>query len=420
METHSILIEPEEVDRLEKDSEKEPPNPAIPACLPAAPEVNAFDLLVAVAKHKKPILWASVSVGLLVLGISLLLPNMYTATTRILPPQQTQSLASAMMGQLGPLASLAGHDLGLKNPNDIYVAMLESRVAGDALVQRFGLMRQYRSRSIGKARQELARRTAVLNGKDGILSVQYDDEDPRRAADICNAYTEELSTISRTLAISEAAQRRLFYESQLRLAREQLSDAETALRDTQESTGLIEPGAQAKAIIDSVAGLRAQLAVKEVQLNAMSAFETGDNPDYVRTQREIYGLRIQLSHLERDSGAKRKGELQVATEKVPEAGMEYLRRYRELKYRETIFELVAKQFELAKMDEVRDVAVIQVLDPAIPPEKKSHPSRLGMMLAGLLGTALAAMLIAIVRELPLFSPEQQAKWRLIKSYLAAH
>jgi tyrosine-protein kinase Etk/Wzc len=412
MEMHSILIKPEEVDCLDK----EPLNPSIPA----TPEVNAFDLLVAVAKHKKPILGASASVGVLVLVISLLLPNMYTATTRILPPQQTQSLASAMMGQLGPLASLAGHDLGLKNPNDIYVAMLESRLAGDALIQRFGLMRQYRSRSIGKAREELARRTAVLNGKDGILSVQYDDEDPRRAADICNAYAEELSTISRTLAITEAAQRRLFYESQLRLAREQLSDAETALRDTQESTGLIEPGAQAKAIIDSVAGLRAQLAVKEVQLNAMSAFETGDNPDYVRTQREIYGLRIQLSQLERDSGAKRKGELQVATEKVPEAGMEYLRRYRELKYRETIFELIAKQYELAKMDEVRDVAVIQVLDPAIPPERKSRPSRLGMVLVGMLGTALAAMLVAIVRELPLLSQEQQAKWRLIKSYLAAH
>lgn len=177
------------------------------------PDISAFDLLVAVAKHKKPIFLASVSAGLLVLMLSLLLPNMYTAITRILPPQQTQSMASAMLGQLGPLASLAGHDLGLKNPNDIYIAMLGSRIAGDALIQRFDLMRRYRSRSMDKAREELAKRTAVINGKDSIISIAYEDEDPRRAADISNAYVEELSKISATLAITEAGQRRLFYEN---------------------------------------------------------------------------------------------------------------------------------------------------------------------------------------------------------------
>jgi capsule polysaccharide export protein KpsE/RkpR len=336
-----------------------------------------------------------------------------------LPPQQTQSLASAMLGQLGPLASLAGRDLGLKNPNDIYVAMLESRTAGDALIQRFDLIRRYRSRSIGQARKELARRTAVINGKDGIISILYDDEDPKRAADISNAYVEELSKISRTLAITEAAERRVFYENQLRRAKEQLSDAETALRATQESTGLIEPGTQAKAIIDSVAGLRAQIAVKEVQLNTMSAFATDENPDYLLTRREIAGLRGQLAQLERDTGPQRKGDVQVATEKVPESGMEYLRGYRDVKYHETIFELIAKQYEVAKMDEGRDVALIQVLDPAIPPEKKSRPARLGMVLMGVLGAAAAGMLAAILRELPLLSQEQQAKWRLAKSYLAA-
>jgi tyrosine-protein kinase Etk/Wzc len=389
--------------------------PALPR-----PEIEAFDLLVAVAKHKKPICWASVAAGLVVLIVSLLLTNMYTATTRILPPQPTQSMAAAMLGQLGPLANLAGHDLGLKNPNDIYVAMLESRSVADALIQRFDLVRRYRSRSIGKAREELAKRTTVINGKDGIISILYDDEDPRRAADISNAYVEELSKISRTLAIAEAGQRRLFYENQLQLAKEQLSDAETALKATQESTGLIEPGAQAKAIIDAVAGLRAQIAVKEVQLKAMSTFATDENPDYVLTRREIAGLRGQLSQLERDTGAKRKGDVQVATEKVPEAGMEYLRSYREVRYHETIFELIAKQYEVAKMDEGRGVTVIQVLDPAIPPEKKSRPARLGMTLMGILGAGLTAMLVSMVRELPLLSQQQQAKWRLIKSYLAAH
>jgi capsule polysaccharide export protein KpsE/RkpR len=328
-------------------------------------------------------------------------------------------MASAMLGQLGPLASLAGRDLGMKNPNDIYIAMLESRVAGDALIQRFDLMRRYRCRSMDKTREELTKRTAVINGKDGIISILYEDEDTRRAADISNAYVEELSKISTTLAITEAGQRRIFYENQLRLAKEQLSNAEAALRVTQESTGLIEPGAQAKAMIESVAGLRAQIAVKEVQLRSMSAFATDANPDSVRTRGEIAGLKGQLSQLERDTGAQPKGDLQVATEKVPAVSMEYLRRYREVKYYETIFELVAKQYEMAKMDEARDVAVIQVLDPAIPPEKKSRPQRLSMVLMGIFGTALTAMLVAILRELPLLSPGQQAQWRRVKSYLKA-
>jgi tyrosine-protein kinase Etk/Wzc len=410
MKIHNTIIEPVETGPHKKESG----NPLLSG---REPDINAFDLVVAVAKHKKEVLWAGASAGILVGLISLWLPNMYTATTRILPPQQNQSLASAMMGQLGPLAGLAGRDLGLKNPNDLYVAMLESRIAADALVQRFDLQRKYRSKSAGKAREELAKRTAVLSGKDGIINVLYDDEDPQHAADISNAYVEELSRITRTLAVTEASQRRLFYEKQLQLAKEQLSDAETALKATQESTGLIEPGAQSRAIIDSVASLRGQIALKEVQLGTMSAFATHKNPDYVRTAREVAGLRRQWSQLERDSGQKRKGDLQVATEKVPQAGMEYIRAYREVKYHETIFELLAKQYELAKMDEVRDAAVIQVLDAAIPPENKSGPGRLGMALMGGLGTAFAVMLLAILRELPLISEDQHVKLLLAKRYL---
>ncbi len=411
MKIQSATIDPVEAMPDERESE----NP--PVSSGRKPDINAFDLVVAVAKHKKEVLWAGVSAGILVGLISLWLPNMYTATTRILPPQQSQSLASAMLGQLGPLAGLAGRDLGLKNPNDLYVAMLESRIAADALVQRFDLRRLYHSKSVNKAREELAKRTTILSGKDGIINVLYDDEDAQRAADISNAYVEELSRITRTLAVTEASQRRLFFEKQLQLAKEQLSDAETALKATQESTGLIEPGAQSRAIIDSVASLRGQIALKEVQLSTMGTFATGQNPDYVRTAREVAGLRGQWSQLERASGQKRKGDLQVATEKVPQAGMEYIRAYREVKYHETIFELVAKQYELAKMDEVRDAAVIQVLDPAIPPEKKSAPGRLGMALMGGLSTAFAVMLLAILRELPLLSADQHAKLLLAKCYL---
>jgi uncharacterized protein involved in exopolysaccharide biosynthesis len=405
---------------IERELEKELGNSPLPANLYARPEINACDLVVAVAKHKKQILGASLSLGVLVGLISLWLPNLYTGATRILPPQQSPSLASAMIGQLGALGSLAGHDLGVKNPNDVYVAMLESRTLSDVLIHRFDLMRRYRCKSWDKTREALQKRTTVLNGKDGIISVLVDDEDRKAAADLSNAYVQELSNLSRTLAVSEASQRRLFYENQLKLAKEQLSNAETALRATQESTGLIEPGSQSKAIIDSVASLRAQIAVEDVRLSTMSTFATDENPDYVRTMREIAGLRNQLSRLERGSEPRRKGDLEVATEKVPEVGMEYIRRYRDVKYYETIFELIAKQYELAKIDEGRDTALIQVLDPAVPPETKSRPARLGMVLMSVLGAASVAMLLAILRELPLLSPDQRAKLRVARTYLTQY
>jgi len=416
MELQRVSIRP----AIDRELEKEPGISPIPANLYAHPEINACDLVVAVAKHKKGILGASFLLGVLVGLISLLLPNIYTGTARILPPQQTPSLASAMIGQLGALGSLAGHDLGLKNPNDVYVAMLESRTLSDALIQRFDLMRRYHRKSWDKTREELQKRTTVLNGKDGIISVLVDDEDRKGAADLSNAYVQELSHLSRTLAVSEASQRRLFYENQLKLAKEQLSNAETALRATQEATGLIEPGSQSRAIIDSVASLRARIAVEEVRLGTMSTFATNENPDYMRTTREIAGLRNQLSRLERGGEQRRKGDLEVATEKVPEVGMEYLRRYRDVKYYETIFELIAKQYELAKIDEGRDAALIQVLDPAVPPETKSRPARLGMVLMSVFGAASLAMLVAIIHELPLLSPHQRAQLRVARTYLTKY
>jgi tyrosine-protein kinase Etk/Wzc len=405
---------------MDRELEREPEPSTVAPNLHGHPQINACDLVVAVAKHKRSILVASLPAGLLAGLIALLLPNIYTGTTRILPPQQTPSLASAMIGQLGVLGGLAGHDLGLKNPNDVYVAMLESRTVSDALIRRFDLMRRYHRKSWDKTREELHKRTSVLNGKDGIISVLVDDEDRNGAADISNAYVQELANLSKTLAVSEASQRRLFYENQLKLARQQLSDAESALRTTQESTGLIEPGSQSKAIIDSVASVRARIAVEEVRLSTMSTFATDENPDYMRTTREIVGLRNQLSRLERGGEQRHKGDLEVATEKVPEAGMEYIRRYRDVKYYETIFELIAKQYELAKIDEGRDASLIQVLDPAVPPERKSRPARLGMVLISMFAAASLAMLVAVVRELPLLSPDQRSKLHLAKTYLSKY
>ena len=313
--------------------------------------------------------------GLIAAVTSFILPNWYTATARILPPQQ-QSSSAAMLSQLGGLAGIAGASLGIKNPTDLYIGMLKSRTVADAIIQRFDLMKLYDEDTLYDTRKELDKNlTITSSNRESIITVEVEDKDPQRAAAMANAYVEELNKLTKTVAVTEAAQRRVFFEQQLASAKEHLADAEVVLKRTQESTGLIKLDDQGKAIIENVARLHAQLVVKEVQLTAMRSFATNMNPDFVRVQQEVAGLRDQLARVEKERASK-EGNIFVPTGKVPEAGLEYLRKLRDVKYYETIFELIAKQYELAKIDEAKEGSIVQVVDQAVEPDKKSRPRRL--------------------------------------------
>jgi uncharacterized protein involved in exopolysaccharide biosynthesis len=372
-------------------------------------EISLLDLLIVLAKHKKMIVGVTFSAALIAIVVSLLLPNIYTGTAKVLPPQQSQSTAAMLLGQLGGLAGLAGGSVGIKNPNDLYVGMLKSRTVADSIIVRFDLQKLYGLQTMVETRKEFANNSGITAGRDGLITIEFDDEDPKRAAAIANAYVEELDNLTQALAVTEAAQRRLFFERQLRQAKEELSKAEVALKVTQEQTGLIKLDDQGRAIIEAVAALRGQIAAKEVELRAMRTFTTENNPDYVRVQQQLAGLRGELTKLERAqvSGG---GDILLPTGKVPEAGLEYLRKYRDVKYQETIFELLAKQFEAAKIDEAKEAAIIQVVDQAIPPDRKSKPKRALIVT----GFALIASILAI-----LWSFVREARERAIKDPLQA-
>jgi uncharacterized protein involved in exopolysaccharide biosynthesis len=248
-----------------------------------------------------------------------------------------------------------------------------------------------------ETRKEFASNSSITAGRDGLLTIEFEDEDPTRAAAIANAYVEELDKLTQALAVTEAAQRRLFFERQLKQAKEELSRAEVALKVTQEQTGLIKLDDQGRAIIEAVAGLRGQIAAKEVELRAMRTFTTENNPDYVRVQQQLAGLRTELSKLER-AQISGEGDILLPTGKVPGAGLEYVRKYRDVKYQETIFELLAKQFEAAKIDEAKEAAIIQVVDLAVPPDHRSKPRRLIIVVLGTLLGGLVALIWAFVRQ----------------------
>jgi tyrosine-protein kinase Etk/Wzc len=378
--------------------------------------------LIVMAKHKVLILGTVVGAALLSLVVVFLLPQYFTAEAKLLPPQQSQSMASAMMGQLSQLAPLlqaaGGKDLGIHNPNDMYVAMLKSRTVADALIDRFSLMNVYHKKLREEARRRLEDLTQIAAGKDGIISVSVDDRSPSRAADIANAYIDELEKLTRTLAVTDAGKRRIFFEREVKAANDELATAESQLKQTEESTGIIQLDSQAKVMLQAYADLRAQVAEKQVEIQSMRSFATPENPDLIRVQQELAALRTQLSRFERGQGNRSPTDL--ALEKVPGAGLEYVRKLREVKYRETLFELLAKQYEAARIDEARDASVIQVMDKAITPEKRSWPKRGLFVLAVTLLALLVGILLAYLTEgfkRTKEDPQFAAKWHLLKAYL---
>jgi tyrosine-protein kinase Etk/Wzc len=385
---------------------------------PTEQSISFLDLLLTLVRRRK-VVFKFVFFSLLtaILAI-LLLPNIYTSDTKILPPQQSQSLSTVLLGQLGPLANFAGKDL-MKSSGDLYISMLRSRTVEDALILRFDLQKIYGEKSLGNTREKLDKATAITEGKDGIITISFEDENSERAAQIANGYVEELFKLNQSLAIVEASHRRLFFEKELHSAKEDLTAAEAELKKTQEATGLIQLDGQARAIIDAVAAVRGQIAVKEVQIRAMRSFGTEQNPDIIRAGQELQELRSQLYKLEQ--GNKRgNGDIQVATGKVPAAGMEYIRKLRDVKYYEAIFEILAKQYEIAKLDESKNAPTIQVIDPAVVAERRTRPKRtLLLALAFFIGIFFAFLWITISDAIAslLKNPTERARLESLRAAL---
>ena len=373
--------------------------------------IDPLEVLAEVFRNSGRILLICLVTAILTSLAVLLIPNKYTGRTRLLPPQQNQSMASMMLGQLGPLAGLAGKDLNLKNMNDAYVAMLKSRTLAEGIVKEFDLQKRYKSEKLQDALDQLEKNTRVSLNRDNTIDVEVSDRDPATAAKMTNAYVDGLLRISRNLAITEASRRRLFFESQLKTVRDDLALAESELRKVQERTGLIEPNTQARSIVMAVADLRAQIAAREVQLSAMRTFATENNPDYIQLQREIAALRTQLARLQKDKNLG-EGDTQIATKAVPEVGLEFVRKLRDVKYNETLYEVLSKQYEVARIDEAKDAAVIQVLDPAVIPERKSSPQRTLIVLLVTIVTFIVAVMFYAARYL-LFAG-QSGKTRLLR------
>jgi tyrosine-protein kinase Etk/Wzc len=372
----------------------------------AETDVSVLDMLALLVVHRGFIARFVLISAVLATILAFVLPVRYEAKIVLLPPSQNSSIASAVLGQiggagsslgaLGSLASLGG--LGLKNTTDMYVSFLSSRTVEDAMIQRFGLMAEYREKKMSDTRKVFERRTSVVAGnKDGLIRISFEDRDPKRAAELANGYVDEFRKLSATLAVTEAARRRVFFEGQLQQAKDDLATAEEAMRKTQQSTGVLQIDSQARALIESTALLRAQVVAKEVQIQSMRSYAAEDNPVLIVAKEQLSALQSQLEQLagsQHDEGS----DIVLSKGRVTEAGLEYIRRYRDLKYHETVFELLAKELEIAKLDEAREGEIVQVVDAAVPPDKRSSPHRLLIIIGSTVLSFFAAVGWIKVRE----------------------
>jgi len=362
-------------------------------------EIDLWELFRALSKRWRLIVGITAASAAVALVYSLSLPVYYKAETRILPPQEKGGgLASQLLGQAGGLIALAGGGAG-GGKSQLFVAMTKSRTVLDRMVDRFDLMKLYKGKYREDARKNLVGfLTAQEDKKSGIISLTVEDRDPKRAADMANAFVEELKSLAGGLAISEAGQRRMFFEEQIRHTKESLSRAEEEVKGFQQRTGAFQIDAQSKAVIEGIANLRAKIAAKEVEAKVLRSFATAQNPDLQRIEEEVRALRTESEKVE--SGKGREFDPLMSSERIPAIGTEYLRKLRQFKYNETLYELLVKQYELAKLDEARDAVVIQVIDRAVPPERKSGPHRAQIVLLATVIMLFLSVFIVLFLEHP--------------------
>ena len=368
----------------------------------ATPGAILIETLSLFARHKG-LIAKVVGIAMLIgVVISLMLPTRYTATTKLMPPSQTQSEVSLFINQLATssassLAAAAGGGFGLKDPNDIYIGLLSSRTIADAIIREFGLENVYKAKDMTVARQELAGNTKISSEKSGFIAVSVTDTDKKRAADMANAYTEQLRVLTKGLRVTEASQRRLFYEDQLKQAQEDLIAAELSFQQVQQKKGLVQLDAQAKAMIESLAALHAQAAAKQVEVQALRLSSTESNPSVQLAENQLSTLQAETSGLERRNHSSGPGELGL--EDVAGAGLDYLRAEHELQYQQMVFDILLKQYDAARLDEAKEAAVIQAVESAIPPDEKSSPHRTLIVLAFAMLGFLGACSYLVVRDL---------------------
>lgn len=380
-------------------------------------EINLLDLLLMLVKRKKLIAGITLAAAILSIGYALYLPNIYTATAKVLPPQKEGGNLSAALGQLGGLAAMAGVGGGFGGSTDMYVSIIKSRSVADAVIRKLELMKEFKAKTADDARKAFASSVKVQAGaKDGIITITADHKKPEMAAKLVGATVEELARRSVQLNIAKVSNDRVFLEKRLELVKQDLKTAEDEMKSFAQQNKAIQVDAQAKASIEGVAKLKAELATKEVQLAALRSYQTDESHEVRALMAATARLRSELTRFAGSGGGVGEGIPNVGN--VPNLGLEYARRLREVKTQEAIYEHMVKQYEMAKVNESRDTSSLQILDDAVMPDRKSKPKRSLIVMLATISAFFVGIFAAFILEYgEKMSSEDLERWQTIKGQL---
>ena len=349
-----------------------------------------------IGRNRRPFAIVAASTFLTLVAIAFILPNTYSASASFIPPSNNTGGLSSLASQLSAVGG--GALMGtVKNGGDLYVGMLGSHTIASRLVSRFNLMSIYNVSKESKAINKLWSRSRFeLGVRDGIVTINITDRSAARARDLANAYLEELQRVNGHLALSEAAQRRLFFEQQLAREKDLLADAEVAMKVVQEQTGLVSPSGQTQVGLATIAQTRAGIASRQVQLAGLRFSSTDQDPQVLRLQSEISALEGQLANLQKGVGSS--NSVDIPSSRVPQVELEFIRRERDVKYHEALFQMISKQYEAARLDESHDAPTLQILDLATLPDTRSGPQRTMIIGAGFVLGLLIGVIWVLARD----------------------
>ncbi len=336
--------------------------------------------------------------------ISILIPVRYQTVTRLMPPDSPSGmgmgLLAAMSGRVGMegLGSIAGDVLGMKTSGALFVGVIQSQTVQDRVIREFNLMRVYHDGKIEDARKDLAEHTDVSEDrKSGIIAINVTDHDPKRAAAMAQSYVDELDRLVAQVSTSSARRERIFLEERLKAVKTDLDNSAKKFSDFASKNTAIDIPAQGKAMVDAAARLQGELIVAQSELEGLKQIYTDENVRVRSARARMDELQKKLNEIGSAGtvGAeKNDNPLYPSIRKLPILGVTYADLYRQTKIEETVFELLTEQYEMAKVQEAKEIPSVKVLDAAVVPTKKSYPPRAVITALGtLLGLALAAVWI---------------------------
>ncbi len=354
-------------------------------------EISLIDLAIALGEEKKTLFAVPAITTTMAIVVSLLMTPIFTAKTVMMPPQQQQSGAASALASLGALAGLAG-GAGIKSPDEMYIAFMQGESLQNAVIKKLDLQDRYSKKTLLETREAMKGVVKIVSDKkSGLITIEADDKDPEFAAKLANAHVDELRNFMGHLAVTDAQQRRIFFEQTIAKTQADLAEAEANFRVAKEQSGMQVTAVIAETSVRVGAEMRGQIAAKEVQLAAMSKFATPQNPDVQRFAGELSALRSQLKKIEQGSGGDEKSSpmQQLA-----------VKSYRDIKAREAMIGVLVAQYESARLDEAKEGPLIQQVDIAVAPERKSKPKRaIVVLMSAFIGLFLGVVAALIRRAL---------------------